>query len=52
MGFKALSIVIKLSRVNGNAVAKLSDEPSKEICEDPEFLSYLKMSDMSSFECS
>jgi len=42
VGAKALSIVIKLVRVNGNPVAKISDEPQKAICEDPEFLSYLK----------
>ena len=42
VGEKALSIVIKLVRVNGNPVAKISDEPAKAICEDPEFLSYLK----------
>jgi len=41
-GIKALSIVIKLITVNGHPVAKLSDEPSKTICEDTEFLSYLK----------
>ena len=42
VGVKPLSIVIKLVRVNGNPVAKISDEPAKAICEDPEFLSYLK----------
>ena len=42
VGIKPLSIVIKLVRVNGNPVAKISDEPDKVICEDPEFLSYLK----------
>ena len=41
-GVKPLSIVIKLINVNGHPVAKLSDEPSKTICEDQEFLSYLK----------
>lgn len=41
-GVKPLSIVIKLVRVNGNPVAKISDEPAKAICEDAEFLSYLK----------
>jgi len=42
VGIKPLSIVIKLVSVNGNPVAKISDEPEKVICEDPEFLSYLK----------
>lgn len=42
VGIEPLSIVIKLVRVNGNPVAKLSDEPSKEMCEDAQFLSYLK----------
>lgn len=42
VGVKPLSIVMKLVRVNGNPVAKISDEPAKVICEDAEFLSYLK----------
>jgi nicotinate phosphoribosyltransferase len=39
---KSLSIVIKLVEVNGNPVAKISDEPGKVICKDPQFLEYLK----------
>jgi len=42
VGVQPLSMVIKLVELNGNAVAKISDEPIKAICEDPEFLSYLK----------
>jgi len=42
VGVSPLSMVIKLVGLNGNAVAKISDEPAKAICEDPEFLSYLK----------
>ena len=42
VGVDALPIVIKLVKVNGNPVAKISDNPQKAICEDPEFLSYLK----------
>ena len=39
---KPLSMVIKMTECNGNPVAKISDEPSKSICKDEEFLSYLK----------
>lgn len=42
LGHKALSIVIKMTRCNDQPVAKISDEPGKVICEDAEFLSYLK----------
>lgn len=41
VGVKPLSMVIKLVRMNDNPVAKISDEPSKAICEDSEFLNYL-----------
>lgn len=39
---KPLSIVIKMQKCNGQPVAKISDEPGKAQCQDPEFLSYLK----------
>lgn len=39
---EALNIVIKLQYVNGRPVAKLSDEPGKAMCQDPEYLEYLK----------
>lgn len=39
---KALNIVIKLQYVNGRPVAKLSDNPEKAMCKDPEYLSYLR----------
>ena len=39
-----LNIVIKLQTVNGRSVAKLSDNPEKSMCRDPEYLSYLKRS--------
>lgn len=40
----ALNIVIKLQYVNGRPVAKLSDDPSKSMCRDGEYLEYLKRS--------
>ena len=41
---QALNIVIKLQYVNGRPVAKLSDAEGKEMCQDDEYLSYLKRS--------
>ena len=38
----ALNIVIKLQYVNDKPVAKLSDSPGKAMCDDPEYLEYLK----------
>ena len=40
---KPLNIVMKLQSVNGKPVAKLSDDEGKTICEDKEFLRYLKI---------
>ena len=40
----ALNIVIKLQYVNGRPVAKLSDCAGKAMCQDPEYLEYLKRS--------
>ena len=40
----ALNIVIKLQYVNGRPVAKLSDTPSKAMCQDEGYLEYLKSS--------
>ena len=37
-----LNIVIKLQYVNGHPVAKLSDVPTKAMCQDTEYLNYLK----------
>lgn len=41
-GVTPLNIVIKLVDVNNRPVAKISDTPSKGMCEDLEFLDYLK----------
>jgi nicotinate phosphoribosyltransferase len=41
VGQKALNIVLKMVTVNGKPVAKISDEPGKSMCEDPEYLHYL-----------
>lgn len=40
----ALNIVIKLQYVNGRPVAKLSDVPGKAMCQDDEYLKYLRSS--------
>ena len=37
-----LNIVIKLQYVNGHPVAKLSDTPGKAMCQDGDYLEYLK----------
>ena len=39
---EALNIVIKLQYVNNRPVAKLSDNPEKAMCQDMEYLEYLK----------
>ena len=38
----ALNIVIKLQYVNGHPVAKLSDNPAKTMCQDSDYIEYLK----------
>ena len=43
-GVDAISIVMKLIRVNGEPVAKLSDDAGKELCEEDYFLDYIKRS--------
>ncbi len=37
-----LSIVVKMVECNGRPVAKLSDNPAKTMCEDKEYLAYLR----------
>ncbi len=41
-GHVPLQIVIKMVRCNGQPVAKLSDTPSKNMCEDEKYLAYLR----------
>jgi len=42
LGPTPLNIVIKMVRCNGQPVAKLSDSPGKEMCDDPQYLAYLR----------
>jgi nicotinate phosphoribosyltransferase len=41
-GHVPLQIVIKMVRCNGQPVAKLSDTPSKNMCNDEKYLAYLR----------
>jgi nicotinate phosphoribosyltransferase len=41
VGVTPLNIVMKLTEINGQPVAKLSDSPGKTMATDPTFLSYL-----------
>lgn len=42
LGPTPLQIVIKLVRCNGQPVAKVSDTPSKNMCDDPAYMAYLR----------
>ena len=42
LGYEPLQIVIKMIRCNGQPVAKLSDTPSKNMCDDEKYLAYLR----------
>ena len=42
LGYEPLQNVIKMVRCNGQPVAKLSDAPSKDMCEDEKYLAYLR----------
>lgn len=40
--YKALQIVLKMTKCNGNSVAKISDTDGKTMCTDEKYLAYLK----------
>ena len=42
VGPTPLNIVIKMTRCNGQPVAKLSDSPGKNMCDDEEYVAYLR----------
>ena len=42
VGIEPLSIVLKMTRCNGQPVAKISDSPGKTVCDDEGYLTYLK----------
>jgi nicotinate phosphoribosyltransferase len=42
LGYQPLQIVIKMVRCNGQPVAKLSDTPAKNMCDDEAYLAYLR----------
>jgi nicotinate phosphoribosyltransferase len=42
LGYEPLQIVIKMVKCNGQPVAKLSDSPGKGMCEDQNYLAYLR----------
>ena len=42
VGIEPLQIVVKMTRCNGQPVAKISDEPSKAMDYDPSYLAYLR----------
>ncbi|VVD80627.1 nicotinate phosphoribosyltransferase [Pandoraea soli] len=42
LGYQPLQIVIKMVRCNGQPVAKLSDSPGKNMCNDDAYLAYLR----------
>ncbi len=42
VGPEPLQIVIKMVRCNGQPVAKLSDSPGKNMCDDPAYVTYLR----------
>jgi nicotinate phosphoribosyltransferase len=42
LGYESLQIVIKMTRCNGQPVAKISDAPSKTMDYDPSYVKYLR----------
>jgi len=42
LGHQPIQIVIKMTRCNGQPVAKISDEPSKAMDYDPSYVAYLR----------
>lgn len=42
MGIALPDMIIKMTRCNGQAVAKISDDPAKTLCTDPDYLAYLR----------
>jgi nicotinate phosphoribosyltransferase len=40
-GYQQLQIVMKMTRCNGQPVAKISDSPGKTLCKDEDYLKYL-----------
>ena len=42
LGYEPLQNVIKMVRCNGQPVAKLSDSPAKDMCDDEKYLAYLR----------
>jgi nicotinate phosphoribosyltransferase len=42
LGYEPLQIVIKMTQCNGQPVAKLSDSPGKGMCDDENYLAYLR----------
>lgn len=42
LGYRPLQVVIKMVRCNGQPVAKLSDSPGKNMCDDKAYLAYLR----------
>ena len=42
LGYEPLQVVIKMTRCNGQPVAKLSDAPGTSMCDDKKYLAYLR----------
>ncbi len=42
VGLEPLQVVMKMVRCNGQPVAKISDQPNKTMCDDMEYLDYLR----------